>query len=658
MKTLKRINTVFLVFTGLICLYSTVFSQTLSSKEKVIIERISNYLDNSDYKQSEFLTDSLILANLKKGNTNLLANAYNFKSILLKENRSMKEAIYYQNLALQLFKQSNLEKEMANCYVNLGSFYSDLEESRIALSYYFKALPIYYKINKKSSLIIVLNNIGNIYKSKNDIPSSNHYYAKALDLLKNSNDSMNLARVYYNMGGNYAIEKKQDSAINCFNKSLQYLQGFNEGLGHVLNYSDMARVYLYKEDVNKAEMYALKAQGIANENGIEIGKETLLSILSDIYKRKGNFVKAYHYLHEYHLYKDSLNKENIKAEVLKIEFDNELKQQRILQEQEKKNQDIVNNAKLEAKNKNLFISYTALGLVMILVVFIFRQYRQKQKINEIITEQKKLVEDKNGEILSSINYAKRIQYTLLAHDDLLKNHLKEHFVLFKPKDIVSGDFYWATHVPAVYNSDKTLKRPSMFYLAVCDSTGHGVPGAFMSLLSIGFIAEAINEKQLFEPHLIFNYVRNRLTESVSKDGQKDGFDGILVCFEINDQESGYRRITYAAANNAPVLVSGNQMLHLPYDKMPVGVGEYNRSFQLNEINSYKDASLYLYTDGFADQFGGPKGKKFKYKQLDELLLAGNHLKTEEQKQKLNETFDHWKGELEQVDDVCMIGIKL
>src|ERR1019366_10692015 len=146
------------------------------------------------------------------------------------------------------------------------------------------------------------------------------------------------------------------------------------------------------------------------------------------------------------------------------------------------------------------------------------------------------------------------------------------------------------------------EKTERFYLAICDSTGHGVPGAFMSLLNISFLNEAITEKNIKQPNEILNHARQRLIESVSQDGAQDGMDGILLCFENG-------KITYAAANNAPVIVRNNSIINLPYDKMPVGKGEVDISFTLYTIDTEKGDLLYFYTDGYADQFGGSRGKK-------------------------------------------------
>lgn len=235
---------------------------------------------------------------------------------------------------------------------------------------------------------------------------------------------------------------------------------------------------------------------------------------------------------------------------------------------------------------------------------------------------------------------KKIQQAIITNTEYINTHIPNNFIYFNPKDIVSGDFYWAT------------KKENCFYFAVCDSTGHGVPGAFMSLLNIGYLSEAIIEKGIKQPNEIFNYVRQRLINTISNDGQKDGFDGILICLDFTTNQ-----ITFAAANNKPILIRNEKLFELESDRMPVGHGERKDDFKLYTIDIEKGDSLYIYTDGFADQFGGPKGKKLKYKPLNELLLANSSKTLSEQQQNLTEYFNEWRGTLEQVDDVCITGFK-
>jgi len=283
---------------------------------------------------------------------------------------------------------------------------------------------------------------------------------------------------------------------------------------------------------------------------------------------------------------------------------------------------------------NFFTLTCLAGLV--LIVYIVTMVFERAKETAMIQ-----LAERNKEITDSIHYAKRIQETLLAPKEFIDRHFPENFVLFKPKDIVSGDFYWAT------------EKEHRVFMAVCDCTGHGVPGAFMSLLITNLLHEAIDENGILEPHLIFNQVRKRLIENISKDGSKDGMDGIIFCL---DKNTGH--ITYASANSNQVLVRDSGLVKLPKDKMPVGLGERNESFRLYSVTVQKGDILYLYSDGFADMFGGPKGKKFTHKQLNEKLLQLSGLTLQMQGRELEKVMHGWKGDLEQVDDICVIGLKL
>ncbi|MBI3511047.1 MAG: SpoIIE family protein phosphatase [Bacteroidetes bacterium] len=299
-----------------------------------------------------------------------------------------------------------------------------------------------------------------------------------------------------------------------------------------------------------------------------------------------------------------------------------------------------------------FYTLCILSLILGVWLFIRRRERILRKEKEVLEEkvsertfelqeEKEKVTAAHKDIRDSINYAQRIQYALLAHEELLKNNLAESFILFKPKDIVSGDFYWAT------------LQGEKFYLAICDSTGHGVPGAFMSLLNISYLNEAIIEKKMNEPGKIFDHVRSRLIENISQDGGKDGMDAVLLCIDRKNNS-----ITYAAAHNAPVIVRGQEIIVCETDKMPVGKGEKEIPFATRKLELQKGDALYLYTDGFADQFGGPLGKKFKEANLKKLLQHISSLPVAEQKQKMEEEFENWKKDLEQVDDVLVAGIRV
>ena len=229
---------------------------------------------------------------------------------------------------------------------------------------------------------------------------------------------------------------------------------------------------------------------------------------------------------------------------------------------------------------------------------------------------------------------------------------KPFFILYKPKDIVSGDFYYAqAHKPA--SSDREY-----FFLCTADCTGHGVPGAFMSMLGVSSLNEAIIEKNIASPEQILHDVRNSIISSLNPEGSeeeaKDGMDCVLSVFDFRSL-----KLRFAAANNPLWVVRDGKMMEYKPDKIPVGkYGDVLKPFTLQEIDLKKGDIVYSFTDGYADQFGGPKGKKFKYKHLGEVLLAHHHLPMDEQKAELNRIFEDWKGNLEQVDDVLVIGIRI
>ncbi|MCA6436455.1 MAG: SpoIIE family protein phosphatase [Bacteroidetes bacterium] len=272
-----------------------------------------------------------------------------------------------------------------------------------------------------------------------------------------------------------------------------------------------------------------------------------------------------------------------------------------------------------------------------------------------IVEQKELIEEKQKEIVDSINYAKRIQKAILTSDQFFAKYLKNYFVLFEPKDIVSGDFYWASNL-----SDERL------VLVTADSTGHGVPGAMMSMLNISCLNEAVNERKIYQAAEILNYARQRIITSLSEDGSeeggKDGMDCSAVVFDFKNYQ-----LNYAAANNPIWIIRRNkenaenkiELIELKPDRMPVGRHIKDSIPFTNYLFKLQSDDLVLtLTDGFADQFGGSRQKKYTYKRLKELLLNLYELSPQQQKENLTNSFKEWKGKIEQVDDVLLIGVRV
>nr|MDQ3048422.1 SpoIIE family protein phosphatase [Bacteroidota bacterium] len=307
-----------------------------------------------------------------------------------------------------------------------------------------------------------------------------------------------------------------------------------------------------------------------------------------------------------------------------------------------------------------YTMYSVLGIVIVVSIVWWNGKRLRARAKDLkikvdeatieIKEQKDLIEEKHKEITDSINYAERIQRALLASKKLLDQNLNDYFILFKPKDVVSGDFYWATKT----GSSSGVEN---FILVTADSTGHGVPGAIMSIVNIASLKEAALQG-ITSPDLILNETRRLVIENLKNDGSvdggKDGMDGCLLSFDFKNN-----LLSCASANNPIWIIRNKEIIEIKADRYPIGKHDKDTTpFTLHRLILQKGDVVYTLTDGFPDQFGGASGKKFKSKPLQELLLSISQEPMETQKQKLNDVFDNWKGNLEQVDDVCLIGVKI
>jgi serine phosphatase RsbU (regulator of sigma subunit) len=305
------------------------------------------------------------------------------------------------------------------------------------------------------------------------------------------------------------------------------------------------------------------------------------------------------------------------------------------------------------KQKSI-IQLILLGLLLtaIFAGLIFRSLKITRKQKQIIeiknneTEyQKKIIEEKNKDITDSIHYAKQIQNALLREETRIGKHLPEHFILFLPKDIVSGDFYW------------DFEKRDYWYVAAADCTGHGVPGAIMSMLGISFLNDIVTVDELLSPAEILTQLRDRIISELHQTGEegsnKDGMDISLIRLNLRTHE-----LQWAGANNALNYIDGGTLQEIKADKQPIGYHPQQKPFTNHKIQLQKGDSIYIYSDGYADQFGGPKGKKLTYKKLDNFIIENYQLSMRNQKEFFKHRFNEWKGIEEQVDDVCLIGIRI
>ncbi|HEU4717488.1 MAG TPA: tetratricopeptide repeat protein [Bacteroidia bacterium] len=535
---------------------------------------------------------------------------------------------------------------------SLGNLYARQNQFKEAEGYYEKALALARAVHNRDKEGMILGNLGNIYylQSEGDSTSldkSIFYYQQALKISREDNAVYREINALNNLTLVYGDKKLYAQALAVCDTLLALITAHRDSVDLVYLYVNYARIYRYQGDYANAIANFNRSLLLAQTLGMKDMIAEDYHSLAICYSLTGDYKKAYEYQDKYTDLQNSLvNTEN-------TQIISDLKNKIRTQEKENviaslKQRNEVADLRNSRQNIYLGVSIAGVLIFIVLAFLFFTRARMKEEANRRLGQQNDVIAQKNKEITSSIQYAQRIQQTLLASEDSLRSRLGEFFIFYRPKDIVSGDFYWATE--RVETGGNRAER-SPFWLAVCDSTGHGVPGAFMSLLNISFLNEAISEKGMSAPGDVFGHARKRLIESISQEGAQDGMDGTLFVFEGN-------RLRYAAAHNAPVVFRNGVMMELSCDKMPVGKSPHEQTpFTTFETELRPGDVVYAFTDGYADQFGGHDGKKFKYKNLLKLLGDTCHLPMAEQKKLLEKKYDEWKGALEQVDDVLVVGFR-
>jgi serine phosphatase RsbU (regulator of sigma subunit)/tetratricopeptide (TPR) repeat protein len=597
-----------------------------------------------------------------------------------------KEALLKFDKAQEIYSQLDEENGIAECKSQKSAVFYKLGNNESAIKIAFEALKTFEKLNNKAGITSTYINIGLVYDNMKKYKEAIDFYNKAIHYAKEINDQLSIAACYNNLGAIYTDEKQYDLSLECLNRSLAIKEKLGNKTAVAGTLNNIGVIYYETFNTKKALEYFEKAfkikEEIGDKNGMisscnnigtvlfetgasaralpyfnraykmaqETGSKSLamdcLENLISFYKKANDYKTAFDYKEKFHLYKDSIfNIENSKnISEIQTRFESEKKQ---------KENEILN---LQLKNESFqkYIFIFAAGILVILVFFIFRNGLQKQKVNKaledknkIIEQQKHIVEEQNKDITDSIKYAERIQTAIFPPEKVWNAIVPDSFVYFKPKDILSGDFYWVE------------EKEDLMFIATADCTGHGVPGALISIVNYNLLNKAVLEKELTDPADILNAVNNWLTVSLHQTFQESAMrDGMDVALCVINKKT--LSMEFAGANNPVYIFSNKEFNSLSGDKFPVGafVEEHLQKFTTKKIQLHKGDVIYLFSDGYADQFGGPKGKKFKYKQLQTLLGEVHTLDMKEQRRILEKAMVEWKGSLEQVDDVLVVGIRI
>ncbi|MBC7861846.1 MAG: tetratricopeptide repeat protein [Bacteroidia bacterium] len=558
-----------------------------------------------------------------------------------------------------------------NLMRNIGAAYQSTHQFDKALEFYNKALLLARNLNRKTDEAGILSNIGIIYHSKKNYEEALKYYNEALKVSEDSKNKRtksfvlnSIGRMYHDMAKENGDDAGYDKAISYYNQSLSLKKEMNQKKGMANSLGNIGEVYNDRKDYVNALKYFNEGLQIAIETDYKDWLREGYGGLANIYESMGDYKNAFIYHKKFIDISDSLENAASKERMAQMQglYDTGQKDKEIeLLHKEKELTEIKDNR----KNMMLLSAGIALLLVMIMLFFILRGYRQKKRANGIISlqkseveAQKKIVEHKNNEMLDSIRYAKHIQEAILPTGKAT-NILGEHFILYKPKDIVSGDFYWIYEMEAKHPGEN-----GKVIVAAIDCTGHGVPGAFVSFVGHSSLVRCVNEFGLNDPGKILDklneLVNETLRQRMSDSKVRDGMDVSMIVIDKPTPQNTNRKLFFAGANNPYYLIRNGALTETKGDKQPVGtfLEEQSKPFHCHELELKKGDEIFIFTDGLADQFGGPQQKKFKYKQFKEVLLANSGLPMLDQKNHLNHTFENWKGSLEQIDDVCVIGVRI
>jgi len=583
--------------------------------------------------------------------------------------------------ALDLHEKQGNPGGMAGALNGIANIYQGQKNTKKALEYYFKSLKIRLSTADSISIAYTYNNIGLVYMTDADsLDKALEYHLKCLDMVERFDDKKGMENSYGNIGEIYTWKKRYDKALIYQLKSLKIAEEISDKTGIAACYNSIGKIHLKLNDPKKALASFEKGLLPASQAGSKEAMKESYNGLAETYQAMNDYKKAVQNFELYAALKDSLMSENNgrNMEEMQARFETEKKEQEI---QLLKKDEHILELKLSEQEANIhrqrIVIYSAVGgfiVILLLVFFIWKSYREKKMINLglerkniEINVQKNQIEEKNILITDSIEYARSIQNAILPSAEMIQKSIPDSFILFMPKDIVSGDFYW-------------LKaQGDHLFLASVDCTGHGVPGAFMSVMAHNMLENIVEEKKLIRPSLILDELNKTVLETLKQEtgssSVKYGMDISLIA--LNKKNN---KLLFSGAHNPLLLVRSDKNSSLtqaggpavaansPYgtktslqselkaDKTTIGMAR--EKFTDHELEINAGDMLYLFTDGFPDQKGGPESKKFFASRFKELLFSIASKNTTEQKEILRQTFSSWKDDHEQIDDVLVIGVRV
>ena len=599
---------------------------------------------------------------------------------------------YYQN-ALAIFNEIADQVGIANALSNIGIIYRLQGNSEQALDHLVLANGVFEELGNTVGISNTLNNIGNIYVQSNDLDKALEFYNQALKASERIGERAAVAVRLSNIGGVYQALGESEKALEFTERSLDIQKDLGDMDGQVSNLNNLGSIYREQGDMDKALGYFLNSLRIQERMGQNDKATTTLYSVGELYKKQGNPQKALSYLQKslkaaksskavedqqmaYKLlsetyadlgdFKKSYEFQQLNTELTdsldRIVSTKDLAEMQVQFEALRRERELIEVSKeKELQQEKLgrqlllrnFLIVLAVLVLLLAALLYWRYYTKKRanqeldKKNKEIHAQKELVEEQHEEITSSITYAKRIQDAILPTMDQIRAYLPNSFVFYRPKAIVSGDFYWFAQ-----SGDRVL-------IAAVDCTGHGVPGAFMSMIGNDLLNQIVNVEGKNSPDKILDKLHKEVQIALKqKHGVSENHDGMDVALVAIDKKN--KKLEFASANRYLYLFNKDGLTEFKGQDKNIGgiMHEDTRSYKLEVADYAEGDTIYLFSDGVTDQFGGPRGKKFGYRRLKETLDELRSKDVEAQRTSFIQNMESWMEGQDQIDDFLLIGIRL
>ncbi len=602
-----------------------------------------------------------------------IRHSYNNLGINYEHQGNYTEALKYDFLDLKMSEEMGDKQGMGETFMNIGNVYMFQNDFSSALKNYEASLKNAEETGNDYGAAAATVSIGIVYREQGNYSGALSNYNKALTVFEKMEDKNAISTVYTDIAITFDLQRNYNKALEYYFKSMKLQEEQADSAGVSGSLIDIGSILTKQKKTKEAEIYFAKGLTIAKKYEIKNYIKNAYKGLTLLDSSTGNWKEAFVNHKLFINYRDKMFNETSTKKLVETQMLYEFDKKEAVTKAEHDKTEALSKEELQRQKlvRNSFIG--GFALMILLAGVSYRSYRRKKKDNIIIIGQKKevelqkhIVEEKNIEITQSIQYALRIQTAILPPQKIVKQYLENSFILYKPKDIVAGDFYW---METVEFTDETMKRYTdeghphigtsahqIILFAACDCTGHGVPGAMVSVVCHNALNRAVREFGLTEPAKILDKTAEIVIENFSKSEEniKDGMDISLCSYNPKT-----KTIQWAGANNPLWLLQNGELLETKADKQPIGMNDNRKPFTNHIFTLNVGDSVYLFTDGFADQFGGETGqKKLTRKRFKDLILSVQEKTLLEQGIALDKFITEYRKELEQIDDILVMGVRI